>query len=62
MEDEWSEEDRIRFSLIFDQYPPGSAHYRQLLMDRLGRELSHKTRREIVSKANDGTSLGLTVL
>ena len=47
-EQKWSEGDRVRFALIFDQYPSGTAHHRLLLVDRLAREFPHKTRAEMV--------------
>ena len=46
------EEDRLHFELILEQYPRGVNGYRTLYIDRMLREMSHKTRDDIVSPYN----------
>ena len=47
----WSAGDAERFCHIVSQYPTSLVRRRILLVDRLMRELPHKTRAEIVSSA-----------
>ena len=45
----WSREDALRYSTILEQYPLSLPDRRTLYIDRMVRELPHKTRAEIVS-------------
>ena len=44
----WSEEDSCRFSLILEQYPADLPGRRKLYIDRLSREIPHKSRADIL--------------
>ncbi|XP_011403515.2 PREDICTED: coiled-coil domain-containing protein 148-like [Amphimedon queenslandica] len=46
LNESWSSEDEIHFDHVFDQYPPNE---RGLRIDRMMKEMTHKTRQEIVS-------------
>ena len=45
----WSEEEHANFVMIYDQYPYDMANRRMLIIDRLKRQISGKTRAQLVN-------------